>query len=106
MTPTQYEHAPRNIGRESRTRTQYSAEIGAHAAGDEFPLPSSERVPSFFLAHSGLGCFRLWATRGSLGTREQQEKAALGSLGTRPINIWPLGLGFSLGILKRPSSAP
>jgi len=92
MTQTQYEHAPRNIGRESRTRTQYSAEIGAHAKGHEFPLPSSECVPSFFLAHSGIGCFKLWATRSSLGTRA--------------INIWPLGLGFSLGILKGPSSAP
>ena len=33
MTQTQVEYVARNIGRKSQTRTQLSAEIGAHAAG-------------------------------------------------------------------------
>ena len=49
--------------------------------------------------------FAAWATRGSLGTRAQQEEATRSSLGTRPVALWPLGLEFSLGFFRRPSSA-
>ena len=69
--------------------------------------PSCERVPSFFLAHSGLGRLR----RGPLGAhsglgRINQEEATRSSLGTRPADFWPLGLKLSLGFLRHPSFDP
>ena len=67
--------------------------------------PSELRAsPEFFSRSLGARPFAAWATRGSLGTRAQQE-ATRSSLGTRPVDFWSLGLEFSLGFLRRPSSA-
>ena len=71
------------------------------------PSGSSElrASPGFFPRSLGTRPFAAWATRGSLGTRPQQEEATRSSLGTRPADFWSLGLKFSLGFLRRPSSA-